>query len=504
MSLRPVLSLVLVALIAGAIAAHADSGSAPRPARAPAPRVASLAVRPFAPSVAPPAAGCAVPPMKFSSRRPVPQPVPKPPAAAPPSNALLDAFAILRRPRTDQDALPPEAVDALRARPVAGLARLGAPAAQYAVQRAGVGRPGARRSGQADHPRLRARRQVRAARGPRRRGGRRCREWGRWRPGRPRPWALARDRRAVRRRRPLDAVDLGDRAQRRAGRLPHRPRRHRGARRRQGQRVRVPASEAAHGRAALRRVDRWRRDAPRPARRRLGALDGQELRERREAVAVDGACVARRPVPVHDAADRQQDRGTAAAPRVARGASSPAGRSDARSRSSPGSPSRPPTTPNTWSTRPIASPTTPPSRSAAWTAPRATATPPCAPCAAPQTRSPRPAPPPDPSLHCRLPGRLAQLGERRLDKAEVTGSSPVSPIGSETRVATRVSSFERVPKNRRRRPAHSCPSPKSSPESPPAWVGGPARRRTDRLAVSTPVHDRWRRVQRLASRVRRR
>jgi hypothetical protein len=26
------------------------------------------------------------------------------------------------------------------------------------------------------------------------------------------------------------------------------------------------------------------------------------------------------------------------------------------------------------------------------------------------------------------PGRLAQLGERRLDKAEVTGSSPVSPI----------------------------------------------------------------------------
>src|SRR4051794_37752377 len=27
-----------------------------------------------------------------------------------------------------------------------------------------------------------------------------------------------------------------------------------------------------------------------------------------------------------------------------------------------------------------------------------------------------------------LPGRLAQLGERRLDKAEVTGSSPVSPM----------------------------------------------------------------------------
>jgi hypothetical protein len=28
----------------------------------------------------------------------------------------------------------------------------------------------------------------------------------------------------------------------------------------------------------------------------------------------------------------------------------------------------------------------------------------------------------------RFPGRLAQLGERRLDKAEVTGSSPVSPM----------------------------------------------------------------------------
>jgi hypothetical protein len=33
-----------------------------------------------------------------------------------------------------------------------------------------------------------------------------------------------------------------------------------------------------------------------------------------------------------------------------------------------------------------------------------------------------------PSLHLPLPGRLAQLGERRLDKAEVAGSSPASPI----------------------------------------------------------------------------
>jgi hypothetical protein len=36
-----------------------------------------------------------------------------------------------------------------------------------------------------------------------------------------------------------------------------------------------------------------------------------------------------------------------------------------------------------------------------------------------------------------FPGRLAQLGERRLDKAEVTGSSPVSPtvgFGSRARI----------------------------------------------------------------------
>jgi hypothetical protein len=44
--------------------------------------------------------------------------------------------------------------------------------------------------------------------------------------------------------------------------------------------------------------------------------------------------------------------------------------------------------------------------------------------------TPRPRPSVGPAVD-RLepfPGRLAQLGERRLDKAEVTGSSPVSPI----------------------------------------------------------------------------
>ena len=38
------------------------------------------------------------------------------------------------------------------------------------------------------------------------------------------------------------------------------------------------------------------------------------------------------------------------------------------------------------------------------------------------------APVPGPQVHLAPPGRLAQLGERRLDKAEVAGSSPASPI----------------------------------------------------------------------------
>ena len=40
----------------------------------------------------------------------------------------------------------------------------------------------------------------------------------------------------------------------------------------------------------------------------------------------------------------------------------------------------------------------------------------------------RPLPWPGPQVHLPPPGRLAQLGERRLDKAEVAGSSPASPI----------------------------------------------------------------------------
>jgi hypothetical protein len=113
MRFRSVASLVLVALVAGAIAAHADSGGAPPPARTPARVLAAPATRPFV-TAAPVAIACAAPD-PVTPRRPTPQPS-KPATAAPPSQQLLDAFAILRRARTDQDALSPEAVEALRVR----------------------------------------------------------------------------------------------------------------------------------------------------------------------------------------------------------------------------------------------------------------------------------------------------------------------------------------------------------------------------------------------------
>jgi hypothetical protein len=111
--LRSVASLVLVALIAGAIAAHADSG-APRRAPAAARPTVVRAVPPvaYAPSKFAFGGACVVP----APRRPVPQPAQKPGAAAPPSQALLDAFSILRRERTDEDTLSPEALAALRTR----------------------------------------------------------------------------------------------------------------------------------------------------------------------------------------------------------------------------------------------------------------------------------------------------------------------------------------------------------------------------------------------------
>jgi hypothetical protein len=114
MRFRSVASLVLVALIAGAIVAHADSSGSPPGVRTPV-RVVSApaASRPFVAGTSL-AIACAAPGPTTPGRRPS-QP-PKPAAAAPPSQQLLDAFAILRRPRTDQDALSPEALEALRVR----------------------------------------------------------------------------------------------------------------------------------------------------------------------------------------------------------------------------------------------------------------------------------------------------------------------------------------------------------------------------------------------------
>ncbi len=118
MRFRSVASLVLVALIAGAIAAHADSSPSPR--RAPTPAAVVSAPVPARPLVAgsPLAIACAAPVPAVPGRRPAQRP-PQPPkaaASAPPSQQLLDAFAILRRPRTDEDALSPAAVEALRVR----------------------------------------------------------------------------------------------------------------------------------------------------------------------------------------------------------------------------------------------------------------------------------------------------------------------------------------------------------------------------------------------------
>jgi hypothetical protein len=116
MRFRSVASLVLVALIAGAIAAHADSSASPRRVRTPVRVVSAPApARPFGAGAAL-AIACAEPMPIATGRRPSQTQPPKAATAAPPSQQLLDAFAILRRPRTDQDALSPEALEALRVR----------------------------------------------------------------------------------------------------------------------------------------------------------------------------------------------------------------------------------------------------------------------------------------------------------------------------------------------------------------------------------------------------
>ncbi len=98
--LRHLAALVLVALAAGTIAARADDSD-----RRPAPRVVAR----------PPAAVAVARPQRLlSSKFPCAVRDKSQPSSAPPSQALLDAFAILRRERRPEDALSAEALKALQ------------------------------------------------------------------------------------------------------------------------------------------------------------------------------------------------------------------------------------------------------------------------------------------------------------------------------------------------------------------------------------------------------
>jgi hypothetical protein len=100
-AIRRLVPLVLVAFAAGAIAAHADNKPKAVPAPAAAAPVAPLVV------ITKFAAAC-----KPARRQPAP-------AATPPSPALLGAFAVLQRERRPEDALTPQALNALKARGLA-------------------------------------------------------------------------------------------------------------------------------------------------------------------------------------------------------------------------------------------------------------------------------------------------------------------------------------------------------------------------------------------------
>jgi hypothetical protein len=114
---RRLIPLVLIALAAGTIAAQADDGGGPAasPAAVPAavatPAALATTTPPATAAVPVPAAppptvvygGFACPPSKGPTT-----------AGAPPSQALLGAFGILRRERRPEDALPAEALAALK------------------------------------------------------------------------------------------------------------------------------------------------------------------------------------------------------------------------------------------------------------------------------------------------------------------------------------------------------------------------------------------------------
>jgi hypothetical protein len=112
-----VAALAIASILLGALAALADGrGAKPR---------------------APLSAKLARPPVTVALPPACPRPGVKPPAAAPVPQALLDAFGVLRRERTPDDALPDAALEALRAR---GLEPFDPAAARLLRQTAGGGR----------------------------------------------------------------------------------------------------------------------------------------------------------------------------------------------------------------------------------------------------------------------------------------------------------------------------------------------------------------------------
>ena len=288
--------------------------------RAPAP-VARVVRRPRR-ATCPPAVVCAAPAAARSRRR-TPKPGAAAPTAAPPSQALLDAFAILRRPRTDQDALSPQALQALRVR---GLAPVAPDSARLLRST-----PSGGKAWVVPVPDVTARLRLRS------------------RPARSAP------------REGLAVVATGDAASGGGGALDDLVRGRSpvtvapcaGADHSMlsisgivpngvpaafltapdGTAVRADVKDngyefllpnAAHGRAALRRVDRGRRDAPRPARGRLGPGAARALQSARRSCRLDGARLARRPVRLRDVtADRRRRRHRCRAADIARTAPSP-------------------------------------------------------------------------------------------------------------------------------------------------------------------------------------
>jgi hypothetical protein len=113
---RRLVPLVLAALAAGTIAAQADNGGDPEPppsAPAPAPAVAAVPAAPTAPPASPVPLPAGAPSVVWGAFTCPPTKGPTT-AGAPPSRALLNAFGILRRERRPEDAVPAEALAALK------------------------------------------------------------------------------------------------------------------------------------------------------------------------------------------------------------------------------------------------------------------------------------------------------------------------------------------------------------------------------------------------------